>query len=270
MSQGPAHACPPRAPAFYGDSEHVCPFGGFVVTQNRYAPFERLQSHAHERAFISYVVRGAYVERCGRRAIRCGPGTLLFHPCGEEHSDHFESQETVLLGIELEEEPGRATPRSRPVTSGPETRIARQLARELAEQSPLSNLVIESLAAELVGNHARGVARKRTPGWLGTAVDMAHDLHASRLSLNYVATAAGVHPIHLARQFRSRMGCTYGEYVRRIRLARALEQLRRGPATIAEIAVAAGFADQSHLTRLMTARIGVSPAAYRRQQRSSG
>ena len=270
MAQGTPHACPSRAPAFYGDSEHVRPFGGFLVTQNRYSPHASLQSHAHERAFISFVIRGSYVERCGRRSIRCGPGTLLFHPRGEEHSDRFESQESVLLGIELEDpvDPEHTFSGARQLMAGPETRVARQLARELERKCPVSNLVVESLAAELVSNCSQGSGRKGTPAWLGTAIAIANDLHGGRLSLKFVAAAAGVHPVHLARQFRARMGCTYGEYVRRIRLSRALERLRDSSATIAEVAVATGFADQSHLTRLVTTRIGLSPVAYRRAFRS--
>lgn len=271
MAQGNPHACPSRLAPFYGDSEQVRPFGGFLVTRNRYSPHAQLQSHAHERAFISFVVRGSYVEHYGRRTIRCGPGTLLFHPRGEEHSDRFESQESVLLGIELEdpEDSGHALSGSRQLMAGPATLVARQIARELNRQCPVSNLVVESLAAELVSNCSQVRRRKGTPGWLGTAIEIANDLHGSRISLKAAASAAGVHPVHLARQFRSRMGCTYGEFVRRIRLTRALEQLRNSSATIAEIAVATGFADQSHLTRLVTASIGMSPAAYRRQAQSA-
>ena len=270
MSQGETHACSSRGPAFYGDSEHVRLFGGFMVTQNRYKPHARLESHAHERAFISFVLRGSYVEICSRRQLHCPPGTLIYHPRGEEHADRFESVEAVLLGIELED-PQDTDYRllgARRVMTGPETLIARQLACELAHQCPVSNLVIESLAAELVSNCCHGLGRKGTPRWLATAIGIANDLYASRLGLKAVAAAASVHPIHFARQFRYRMGCTFGEYVRRIRLTRALEQLRSNSATIAEIAAATGFADQSHLTRLMSARIRMSPAAYRRRSQT--
>jgi AraC family transcriptional regulator len=98
-------------------------------------------------------------------------------------------------------------------------------------------------------------------------VELANDRFAERLTLAEVASNAGVHPVHLARQFRSRLGCTYGEFVRRIRLTRALERLRNGSQPIAQVAAEAGFADQSHLTRLMTAVVGIAPAAYRRHCR---
>ena len=271
MEHGTPHTCSPRVPPFFGDSEHVRPFGGFLVTQNRYSPNERLEHHAHSRAFMSFVIQGSYVEYCGGRVNRCAPGTLIYHPSGEEHADRFESQEAVLLGIELDEpqDSEHGLLRSRHVLDGPEKLIAHQLARELKGQCPVSNLVVESLAAELLSNCCRGLGRKGTPRWLGATVELANDRCASRLSLKAVAAAVGVHPIHLARQFRARMGCTFGEYVRRIRLSRALEQLRCSSASIAEIAAATGFADQSHLTRLISATVGFSPAAYRREARTN-
>lgn len=267
MARGTAD--PSRSPAFFGHADHVRQLGGVLVVQNRYVPNQQLQKHAHQRAFISFVIAGTYVEYCGDRAIRCPRGTLVFHPSGEEHSDRFESQEAILLGIEVDD-PYVSDQRlfgSRHVMTGPETLVAHQIARELKEQCLVSDLVMESLVAELISNCCHGSGRKGTPRWLGTAIEMVNERYACRLGLTEVAAAAGVHPVHLARQFRLRMGCTFGEFVRRVRIARALAQLRRTSASIAEIAAATGFADQSHLTRLITATVGLSPAAYRREAR---
>jgi AraC family transcriptional regulator len=262
-------AGPSHAPAFFGHAEHVREIGGILVMQNRYVPNQRLQTHTHQRAFISFVIAGTYVEYFGNRSIRCPPGTLIFHPSGEEHSDRFESEEAILLGIEVDDRhvPDLKLLGSRHVMNGPETRVAHQIARELGEQCSVSNLVVESLVAELLSNCRQSPGRRGTPRWLGTAIEMANERYAGRLGLTEVAAAAGVHPVHLARQFRLRMGCTFGEFVRRIRMVRALAQLRGTSASIAEIAAGTGFADQSHLTRMTTATVGLSPAAYRREAR---
>jgi AraC family transcriptional regulator len=47
---------------------------------------------------------------------------------------------------------------------------------------------------------------------------------------------------------------------------RAKESLRGSNLPIVEIAVACGFADQSHLTRVFSKALGISPAAWRRQR----
>ena len=259
---------PPSTPGFLGHTESSRPIGPFLLSRSRYPSGARLQSHAHRHPFISFVIAGAYTEICERRESPCPPGTLGFHPASEEHSDRFGRQEAVVLGIEIggAVQDDAVTLGSRFLSDGPEVRLAWRIAREFQRRCPASDLVVECLVTELVcGSDGRRHARG-TPRWLATAVELAGDRFPERLRLADVAAEAGVHPVHLARQFHSRMGCTYGEFVRRIRLARALEQLRRGSESIAEVAAATGFADQSHLTRLMTSTFGISPAAYRRQR----
>jgi AraC family transcriptional regulator len=82
-----------------------------------------------------------------------------------------------------------------------------------------------------------------------------------------LAVGVGVHPVTLARAFRRAFGCTIGEYLRRLRIERAAEQLATGTQPLAEIALAAGFADQSHFSNVFRRRVGMSPSAYRREVR---
>jgi AraC family transcriptional regulator len=84
--------------------------------------------------------------------------------------------------------------------------------------------------------------------------------------LQQVATEAGVHPAHLARVFRRHHRCTIGSYLRRLRLDAACRQLVSGERPLADIALAAGFADQSHFSRLFRAATGVTPTHYRRSR----
>jgi AraC-like DNA-binding protein len=66
----------------------------------------------------------------------------------------------------------------------------------------------------------------------------------------------------LARQFRSAFGTSPYRYSLMRRLDRARAHLRR-TRSLADVALAAGFADQAHLTRMFKAAFGVSPARYR-------
>ena len=91
---------------------------------------------------------------------------------------------------------------------------------------------------------------------------------ASPLSLARIAAEAGVHPVHLARQFRAAHGCTVGEYIRMIRVAFARNQLTASDQPIAHIAIDAGFADQSHLSKAFKRITGETPAAYRARRRA--
>lgn len=262
---------------FLGQTEQARKVGAFLVSRNRYPADLRLKPHLHQRPYISVVIGGVYVEMWCRKAMTCSRGTLVFHAAGEEHSDCFGSRDARVLSIDVHEAARALGMCDRLLTtrselSMPESLLAAQLDGEFGNPCHISDLIIESLALELLANcfrRLRCARRVRTPRWLPTAVELANCGYASRLSLQDVATAVGVHPMHLARQFRRRLGCTFGEFVRRIRLRRALEKLRAGGKSIAEIASESGFADQSHFTRVFVAAMGIPPGAYRNSYRGS-
>jgi AraC family transcriptional regulator len=73
-----------------------------------------------------------------------------------------------------------------------------------------------------------------------------------------------VHPAHLSRAFRTHFKVSLGSYLRRLRLDWAREQLVHSAASLASVALAAGFADQSHFTRAFKRYTGLTPNTYRR------
>jgi AraC family transcriptional regulator len=145
--------------------------------------------------------------------------------------------------------------------------LAQQVHRELHLRDGASALAIEGLLLELLGQAARegdSAAGGEQPAWLRRATDFIHENAAERLRLSSVAEAAGVHPAHLAKTFRRHYHCTVGEYVRRLRLERAARELAGSAKSLVEIAVDAGFYDQSHFTNAFRLHTGTTPARYRR------
>jgi AraC family transcriptional regulator len=102
---------------------------------------------------------------------------------------------------------------------------------------------------------------------LEEARDRIHAELGSRPSLSGLAQSVGVHPVTLARAFRRAFGCTVGEYVRNLRIERAALQLAETELPLAEIALAAGFSDQSHFSNLFRQHTGLSPSKFRRVAR---
>ena len=78
------------------------------------------------------------------------------------------------------------------------------------------------------------------------------------LEVRGIAAAVGVHPVHLARAYRQHFGISPGDAIRRRRADIAMSALARGVRPI-EAADAAGYADQSHMTREHGRIYGVSP-----------
>jgi len=80
-----------------------------------------------------------------------------------------------------------------------------------------------------------------------------------------VAEMAGMSPSHFRDFFKQTTGRTFVDYLRDLRLAQAARLLRENPESIADIAAATGFSDQSYLHRCFKARYGCAPIEYRRQ-----
>jgi AraC family transcriptional regulator len=72
-----------------------------------------------------------------------------------------------------------------------------------------------------------------------------------------------VHPIHAHQMFKKFFKCTPGEFVRRKRVELAMAQLAHTDLSVDSIAHAVGFCDRSHLARVFTRAVGMSPAEYR-------
>jgi AraC family transcriptional regulator len=131
----------------------------------------------------------------------------------------------------------------------------------------VSPLAIEGLTLELLAESARNtspVLDRRPPGWLISVCDMLHEQFSEPPPLGTIAEEAGVHPAHLARTFRQVHGCTLGDYVRKLRIEYACRCLTNPETPLAEIALAAGFSDQSHFSRTFKRQMGVPPGEFRK------
>jgi AraC family transcriptional regulator len=107
-------------------------------------------------------------------------------------------------------------------------------------------------------------AERAPPRWLLRVRDLIHARFREPIRIADVASEADVHPGHLARAFRQHFRMTLGSYVRTLRLEWVAARLLESEQSLAGIALAAGFADQSHLTRAFKQYSGLTPQAYRR------
>lgn len=102
---------------------------------------------------------------------------------------------------------------------------------------------------------------------VGTVVDYI-DARPDRVAdLQTLADRTGHSVYHFARIFREETGMTPWAYVQAARLREARRLLETTDRSLADIALAAGFYDQSHFTRVFRAAEGLPPGAYRARHR---
>ena len=87
------------------------------------------------------------------------------------------------------------------------------------------------------------------------------------MDLAELASVAGLSVFHFARQFKQSAGVTPHHYLVQRRIERAQDMLARTDLALSEIAVAAGFSDQSHLSRHFRQMLGTTPREFRWSQR---
>ncbi|MGH9466845.1 MAG: helix-turn-helix transcriptional regulator [Terriglobales bacterium] len=224
--------------------------------------------HRHALPYFALTLNGIFTQTFARTSVACRPGTLIYHLPGELHADHFLSSEVRILQIEpAGDDSGRGVPGEADLASPRLSRVARDLYRELRHADEHSPLAMEGLVLQMLALVRRArpqAAGMAAPPWLTQACQTLAIRFAEHLSLAMVAAAAEVHPTHLAREFRRYEGCTVGQRLRQIRTAYACRQLEQTQISLAEIALAAGFADQSHLTRVFRGLLGLTPLQYRR------
>jgi AraC family transcriptional regulator len=269
-----------RLPAgrFYGQVLRARSVAGLILTETAYAPHTRLPRHRHESAYLCLVRRGTYTEEHDGRTRCCGPLTLAYHPPGEAHAEHFHEAPVLSFNVELPplwlERLRSFAPALAPgldAQGGPPAALALRLYRELCQPDEVSPLAVEGLTLELLASLLRPAGATRQtcpPPWLRRAWDLIQSRFAEPLTLAGVAAEVGVHPGHLASVFRRTYGCSVGEAVRRRRVEFASRQLVATDAPLADIALAAGFSDQSHFCNTFKRHTGLAPGAFRRATRS--
>jgi AraC-like DNA-binding protein len=142
--------------------------------------------------------------------------------------------------------------------------------RALSPGTP-ANEAEEALLIALTGLAARhGKSPPRALPACSSAVMRAVDYIradvSAELRLESIADQAQISPRHLIRSFRRMLCMTPQDYVRQARVHEAAARLRRGEAA-SDVAQAAGFADQPHMTRAFRKVMGITPAAYARSWR---
>lgn len=86
-----------------------------------------------------------------------------------------------------------------------------------------------------------------------------------KISLQQIAAEFGLSVSHFSRAFRISTGLPPHQWLLRQRVSAAKQLMAVRDLPLAEIAVSAGFANQSHFTRVFSAAVGISPGAWRRE-----
>jgi AraC-like DNA-binding protein len=137
------------------------------------------------------------------------------------------------------------------------------LQNEKHTQNPIDNLLLDVYKKFL----KQKTGSKKIPAWAKELKEVIQDQIDTNLtlSLKEVSQSLNVHPSYLSREFSKYFNdLSFGDYIRKLRIEKAMLFLADPNHTLAEIAYLTGFSDQSHFTRIFKKYTGKNPSEYRK------
>ena len=245
---------------------------GIVCHEVLYDSGTTLDTHVHESNFIVGSLDGHYRERACGSEFECHPRSIVFHPAREEHAVYIGDTIVRCFVIELDaaemqQRYDAKVPASLlHVDCSPLATVLANLYGEFRTADACSSLAIQGLVLQLLAGLSRTDRRdvdRGRPSWLDRIQDILQSDFRSRLTLEDIALAVGQSPARVSAMFRRVYRRSIAEEQRRLRVEFARERLRDRDASLADIAVEAGFSDQPHFSRAFKQLTGTTPARYR-------
>jgi AraC family transcriptional regulator len=245
---------------------------GFSLAETVYSSGMELAPHCHSNAYLSFVLSGNYQEKYANQSCTCAEGSLRFLPPAELHENEYTSTVRCLLvkiaPPILDRLRDHATVLSRPgeVPGLASSWLANRLFREFRADDDVAPMAIEGVLLEILAESARAIGAgsgSNAPAWLRRVHEALEDSYLLSPSLAELASIAGVHPVHLSREFRKHYESTIGEYIRKRRIEHASHLLANTGTALSEVALTCGFSDQSHFCAMFKSHTGLTPAKFR-------
>ena len=140
---------------------------------------------------------------------------------------------------------------------------AKHLQKEKHTQNPAEHSLLDVYHKFL----KQKSSQKKIPAWAKELREIIQDKIDTDLSvsLKELSQTLQVHPAYLSREFSKYFNdLSFGDYIRKLRIEKAIHLLQSSKYSLTEIAYLTGFSDQSHFTRIFKKHAGTNPSSFRK------
>jgi AraC family transcriptional regulator len=231
----------------------------------------------HELRLGSAIVHTGYYPKGGVSVFNLEEDPRFFFPC-PFHCLHFYVKHETLQALANEAGTGRIDKLSWPHGTVDETvsHLGSALLPALSNPEKSGALFLDHVVRALNMHFAYayggmrcspGISRGGLAPWQERrSKEMMDNRIGERISLRDLAKECHLSISHFAAAFRKSTGESPHRWLLRRRVETAKEMLSSTELAISEIAIACGFADQSHLTRVFAVNVGAPPGNWRRNR----
>lgn len=256
---------------YLGDTSDLRFADGVIFSAVSAKSFEIGQDapHFHENPIVNFILEGESVEKINRETKLRIAGDIKFYRAGDLHQVEIKDFPSRLLSFEFErrflsendlsEDEINFAVRTNPFAKHSFLKIY----KEFSENDRLSVSSMQILLFDLIAESETRLIKSK-PRWINKLDELLNDRWNETLSLRQLSLVLNVHPVTISKYFAKYFACTYGEFMRRLRVEKSLSLIKNSRLSLTEIAFQCGFADQSHFTRNFKKLTGFMPKDFRK------
>jgi len=144
-------------------------------------------------------------------------------------------------------------------------------ATSLYKQKHTQNEPAENLLLQVYNQYLKQ-QKGKSPAWAKELKELIQDQIDTNmtLSLQQASEELEINPSYISREFSKYFdNLSFGEYIRKLRIEKAVSLINTTSTSLTEIAYLTGFSDQSHFNRIFKQHMGCSPSVFRKNASKS-
>lgn len=257
---------------YFGNHYKKSTFDEFIITDTEYT-HKKVDWHYHENPYFTYLLQGKLYEANKKEEYYLKPGSLLFHNWQDSHRNIKPPEYTRGFHIELNKnwfiEYDISTigfEGSMNLKNPLIKKLINKIFIETKVDDSHSHASIELLILEVFNSMKKDkiINDSKKPAWLKTLKDIFLETETD-YSLTKLSQELNIHPVHLSRGFHKYFGCTLGQYIRQLKLNKAIIMIASNKFSMTEVCYKCGFYDQSHFISNFKSIYNLTPTKFLKQ-----
>ncbi len=257
-----------KAKEFLGKTAEQFSFKDYDVSLVKYTSPVSEDWHSHEKYHLCLVLQGGNLESRKKEDIQATSGSIMLYDKHEIHRNRHTAFPSENLNIEIDDDFFKKNELSTSsfktsVLKNPEIQFQLlKIYKELRVKDKVSSDSIHaSLLSLFSGYHT---ISDHKPLWVAMIQELLCDRWDEFISLEELSKELNVHPVTISKHFSRYFNCTLGEFMRRVKIEKAMVLLKHSTKTLTEIAFLCGFSDQSHFSKTFKLTTGFKPNEFRK------
>ncbi len=250
---------------YFGTKKNSIKTESFKVSLTNHLAESEISKHSHANPYLCLLVSGDYNEKSNIESV-ISSGEVIYRRAGYEHSNSFYKSDSLCLNIEINNQEHLMNQNNFVLPSSESKQKGTiEIYKVLyALKKKLSNDLLDIYCYESMLTHINISKKKGNLIWIKQIKERINDNPTALLSLEKLSLDFELHPNYIIRKFKEITGHKLSEYLTKIRLENTIKNLIITESRITEIALNAGFYDQSHFNRNLKKHIATTPLHFRK------